>query len=105
MDLDKDAIFTPLRGQVILITATNDDRKEVHWRVRLDNSLLWTPNNGERDLPWTFSLSGHIVGAQFFTSLDQRLTNQRESIDRLMNHLAKHCPQLMGQGSCDHMPV
>lgn len=105
--MDKDAIVTPRRGQRLKINMfepEKNDPREITWTLLLDDQALWTPEKMAQN-PWEFRLHGHLVDAAFSLSVDQRLANQRDSIDRLVNHLRQHCPQLMGKGSCEHMPV
>lgn len=105
MGIDRDAIFTPVRGVNVVIGAIHPEgQRETRWTVRLDDQLLWVPSQRQTDL-WQFSLTGHVTDSQFFASIDERLKNQRDSIDRMLKHLKQHCPQLLGQGSCEHMPV
>lgn len=35
--------------------------------------------------------------------IDVRIENQRQAIDRLLQHLTQHCPELRGSGKCSHM--
>lgn len=102
--MDNKAIFTPVRGQRMKLSGINNPIEgESVWTVQLDDQILWTPDSMKQN-DWEFRLHGHVVDASFSTTLDGRLKNQRDAIDRLTNHLARHCPQLMGTGSCEHMP-
>jgi hypothetical protein len=44
------------------------------------------------------------VGSKELAGIDARLDNQRRSIQNLLEHLQKHCPQLQGfADGCVHM--
>lgn len=104
---NKAAMLTPVRGQRLKIHMFEpgiQDPRESTWTVQLDDQLIWTPDSMKMHR-WEFRLHGHIVDAAFSLSVDQRLANQREAIDRLTNHLKQHCPQLQGLGSCEYTPV
>jgi hypothetical protein len=104
MAIDIGAVFSPPEGTRMFLDGINFDGRQVRWTIQLDNGVLWVPNKMQEH-PWEFNLHAHIVDAQFFASIEDRLKNQRESIDRLVNHLKEHCPQLIGVRSCEHMPV
>jgi hypothetical protein len=46
------------------------------------------------DATYMLEMTGQITGAEFFNGVDERLANQKASIDRLMAHLKHHCPDL-----------
>jgi len=104
MAIDGDAVFSPPKGTRMFLDGINPDGRQARWKIQLDNGVLWVPDKMQEN-PWEFNLHAHIIDAQFFTSIDDRLKNQRDSIDRLTRHLKEHCPQLLGSGSCEHMPA
>lgn len=101
--IDGDAIHTPGQNAKMWLAGLLGSR-EVRWDIILDDQVLWVPNQSQKH-PWEFNLHAHIVKASFVAGVDERVANQREAITRLAEHLKQHCPQLMGQGSCEHMPV
>jgi len=103
MAVDTESIFTPTTGARMLLEGLYAGR-HTRWTLNLRDSLLWIPNAAAK-YPWEFRIHAHITDAQFAATVDERLTNQRDAIDRLTKHLKEHCPQLLGQGSCDRMPV
>lgn len=61
----------------------------------------WEPaTSGEVE---TARLTGEVAGAMWSMADDGRIDRQRASIDRLLAHLKKHCPELMGAGQCAHL--
>lgn len=101
--VDHESVFTPLKLQRLFIEGNGPGDRMVRWSVQLDENMLWLPNR-ETGKPYEFQLHGHIVTAQFFSSVEDRLRNQREAIDRLTRHLKEDCPQLRGTGTCPHLP-
>lgn len=49
-----------------------------------------------------FTISGTVKGFLLDTRTDSRLSNQADSITRLLSHLQHHCPKLHSLGECDY---
>lgn len=47
-------------------------------------------------------LIGKIKGADFDEGIDGRVTRQRKSIDRLLDHVKAHCPEFNSGQACEH---
>ena len=97
MGIDRNAI-RDLRAQEIITVRTSVDNKTVLWAVNVTD-MLWIPGQGN----FAFTISGNIIGAEFNEALDERIANQRQSIDGLLEHLKAHCPKLLGTGECDRI--
>jgi hypothetical protein len=89
---------TELLPQQIVTLRTTVDNKTSLWAVNT-REMLWVPGQGN----FAFSLTGNIIGAEFNEAVDERISNQRESITRLLDHLRQHCPGLLGTGKCPHI--
>ena len=88
MNLRREAIYTPQTNELLVVRGTLDSRT-VNWMVSV-GSVKWAPGTG----PYEMRLAGRIIGADFNEAIDERIDNQRRSINRLMDHLRAHCPDL-----------
>lgn len=85
----------PRRGDVITITHVHE-RKSYGTAIRVGS--VQVQHDG------SFTMTGIVeAGPRQLEGIDARLDNQRQSITRLSEHLAKHCPQLAGEGMCPHI--
>lgn len=96
--VNADAIYTPRKGEVLLIRGDLNG-KNVDWGYKLTEAGVWVPG-AER---FQLRLEGIITGSSFIEGLDARLAQQRENIDRLLDHLKQDCPKLNGSGECPHI--
>lgn len=99
MGLDRNALYVPTTGEILTVMGTKDDQT-VAWAVQMtaqaESPLL--------DMMYVgLVLRGKIIGARFETGLDSRVRTQKESIDRLMEHLKVHCPALREAAPCHWM--
>jgi hypothetical protein len=67
------------------------------WVVRVDAGGHLDSRSG------ALTLRGTIKSARWGLLDDGRVERQRDSIDRLLNHLKVHCPELLGTGQCRHI--
>jgi hypothetical protein len=86
--LDKTAIYTPQTGQLLVVRGEAADRT-VQWLLKLREPARWSP----QPEPYVITIHGTVVGAQFSTEIDERIANQKASIDRLLKHVREHCPE------------
>lgn len=96
--INRASVFTPEPGALITLRVPDKAKATHNWDLRLSRGI-WVPDDRRN---WTFRLEGQVVTAGPAEGIDQRLANQRESIDRLLKHLAKHCPRLLSGGECEH---
>lgn len=94
MATDRDAVALLLPNQIATVRLTVDNRT-AYWAVNTKD-MLWLPGQGN----FAFQLTGNIIGAEFNPALDERVANQRQSINDLLGHLKIHCPKLLGTGEC-----
>lgn len=88
---DRDAVYLP-KPQEILVVRGAVEARTVMWNLQVTESRwLSSPQ------PYPIELTGRIVGAEFYSGLDFRIANQKASIDRLLDHLRHHCPDLRPQ--------
>lgn len=87
MNIDRAAIYTPQPNEILVVQGTLDSRT-VQWAVNVEQ-LRWSPGA----VPLNFALAGRILGATFHDGTDDRLRNQRRSIDDLLGHVKHHCPR------------
>jgi hypothetical protein len=86
--MEREAIYKP-ESQEILVVRGLLDRRTVMWSYNVSKAeWLASPE------PFTLQMTGRIIGAEFFDGIDERLANQKASIDRLLKHLKHHCPDL-----------
>lgn len=93
--INRDAVYMPQPNELLSVRGLVDNRT-VMWSFNVTEGQ-WMP---APDL--SMRLTGRIVGAEFFSGIDERLKNQRDSIDRMLKHLQYHCPMLAGTGGCAH---
>lgn len=96
--IQQNSIFTPEPGTLLDIRLTDKARTTHNWSVRLQSSL-WVPSDRRA---WSVRIEGQLQAAAEATGIDQRLDNQRASIDRLLKHLEIHCPRLSSGSACEH---
>jgi hypothetical protein len=94
MGIERDAIRQILQQEVVTLRLTTDNKTAI-WAVNTKD-MLWLPGNGA----FAFQLTGNVIGAEFNEALDERIANQRTSIEDLLGHLKIHCPKLLGTGEC-----
>lgn len=102
MAYEKEAVYLPRANERLIITATAplDKPTSVWWTFALSADGIWIPKGAKQEL----RLQGEIAAAKIADGLDSRISNQKESIDRLLDHLKHHCPQLIdGKTKCPHM--
>lgn len=88
MILKREAIFTPQANELLVVRGVMDNRT-VNWAVSV-GSVKWAPGSG----PYELRLAGRVIGADFNDAIDERIDNQKASINRLTEHLRHHCPDL-----------
>src|SRR5688500_1879153 len=90
--VNRQAVATPRKGETLSIRQ-NIDGATALWVYKLSANGVWVPG-----AEFGLRLTGAIVAADFNPQLDERIDNQRKSIDTLLDHLNQHCPQLLGTG-------
>lgn len=95
--IERDAVYAPRRGEILMIRGEQKG-KTTQWGFQLSQEGLWVPGT-----EWGISLTGKIIGASFPTGIDDRIVQQRRSIDLMLDHLKDHCPKLQGKGDCAHI--
>lgn len=96
--INRTSIFSPKPGALLGIRVTNTADSTTHnWSFQLQRGV-WVP--GDRRA-YAIKLEGQVIAAGPAEGIDQRLANQRDSIDRLLKHLEKHCPRFVS-GECEH---
>lgn len=101
MIINKSAVFTPRKGDTLIIRGEMmlDGRSRTsQWAFRLNQQGMWLPR-GE----YGIQLTGNIIGASLPEGVDDRIAQQRKSIDIMLDHLKAHCPKLLGTGECEHI--
>lgn len=97
--INRTSIFSPKPGALLGIRVTNAADSTTHnWNFQLQRGV-WVP--GDRRA-YSLKLEGQVIAAGPAEGIDQRLANQRASIDRLSNHLKRHCPTLLHGGPCEY---
>jgi hypothetical protein len=99
MGIDRKAIYTPRKGDDLIIRGWAESGGKSHttqWNFRMTQQGLWTPG-----ADFGMSLIGKIIDANFLTAEDDRVKQQRKSIDLMLDHLKIHCPKLLGTGDCE----
>ncbi len=96
--INREAIYTPDKGQVLFLRGDLSG-KTTQWALRLSGAGLWLPHQGQ----WAIQLTGNIEGSSFASAIDDRIEQQRKSIDTMLDHLKEHCPKLLGTGECPHI--
>lgn len=95
--LNRDALYLPTPHELLVIRSSLNNCT-TEWLLSVEKAEWQDRPMGDRAL----SLQAQIVGADFNTDLDSRLGNQRDTINRLLDHLREHCPRLQGNGPCSH---
>lgn len=96
MTIDRAAIYTPSPREVLIINGATGGRT-TNWLMRV-NVAAWMPGEG-----YGLTISGQLTAAKLNPTSDLLRDNQKASIDRLLAHLKHHCPQLLGEGTCNHI--
>jgi len=99
MALDRTALYVPTPPEIMTVLGTKD-KATVAWALQVTRPAVFELNQTS---PAEIILQGNIVGARFETGLDSRIRTQRESIDRLLEHLKTHCPALLRAEVCPWM--
>lgn len=86
-------IPTPSRGEPVTLTYVKG-RKSYGSAIVVDSVSF----EGDRIV-----ITGQHRATKELEGIDARLDNQRKSIQRLLDHLQNHCPQMTGEGKCPHM--
>jgi hypothetical protein len=97
MGIERNAVVLLLPNEIATMRVSVGN-KTAFWAVNT-KQMLWVPGAG----PFAFELQGNIIGAEFNEALDERVSNQRKSIDEMLSHLKVHCPKLMGTGDCSRI--
>jgi hypothetical protein len=84
----------PKRGEAITVHYSRDDK--TYAAVLLVDNIRFESTN-------TLVITGQVRGAGELKGIDSRLDNQKQAIDRLLDHLKVHCPALTGEGKCTHV--
>lgn len=95
--LNRLAVYAPKKGEMLTIRGAVEGQTAL-WAFRMSQEGLWLPK-----LQWGMQLTGVIQGADFNPAIDERIANQRQSIESLLEHLKIHCPKLTGTGECGHI--
>ena len=101
MGLDRKAIYTPRKGDTLIIRgqALIDGRMQTtQWGFQMTQVGIWVPGSD-----YGMRLDGKIIGANIPKAEDERIAQQRQSIDIMLDHLKEHCPKLNGTGDCKHI--
>lgn len=101
--IDQNAFWVPPQGDTIVVQTTVPGHGLAQW------SLLLTNRTTVADLPLPnrqhgkeVTLQGHLIGAALVPGIQLQIDTQRKSIERLLEHLKQHCPELQGLGKCPH---
>lgn len=86
--VDRSAIYTPQPNELLLVRGEVAGRT-VQWALAVSQAQF-----APGPVPFDLVLNAQIVAAQFNDALDLRLTEQKASINRLLEHLRHHCPDL-----------
>lgn len=100
--INRDAIYTPRRGEVILVrgnVSLQGNNHTTQWGFQMTQAGMWVPGSNE----FGMQLVGKIIGSSLLTAEDDRIAQQRKSIDLMLDHLKIHCPKLNGTGECEHI--
>jgi len=101
MSIDRKAIYTPRRGDALIIrgqTVLDGKPSTTQWGFQMTSQGLWVPG-----ADFQMQLTGKIIGANLPRAEDERIAQQRRSIDMMLDHLKDHCPKLQGTGECSHI--
>lgn len=96
--IEEGSIYKPLAGEIVVVQVGIPKLGTAHWMVRLDSVVM-----GRMGAVPIVSLEGIIQHAKFVKGIDLQVDTQRASINRLLEHLRQHCPELMGTGKCQHL--
>ena len=89
-NMDRQAVYLPPMGEILVVRGSIGSRTTL-WNLKVLRSS-WLPSSANGEFP--IRLSGNITGAEFRDDVDERVTNQKASINRLLDHLKHHCPNL-----------
>lgn len=95
--IDRKAVYTPRKGEILYVRG-DVEGKTTQWALQMTQAGIWIPR-----MDWGIQIVGRIIGSHFPTGLDDRIDQQRKSIDLMLDHLKDHCPKLMGIGDCKHI--
>lgn len=100
----REAIYTPQPNEILVVRGQIDSRT-VQWAFNVEMARF-RPSGP--DQTFMLNLTGRIVGADFNADLDDRIATQKASINRLMDHLRHHCPDLRADlgsllSKCDYV--
>lgn len=95
MIINRDAIYTPQPNELLLVRGEVSGRS-VDWALAISQARF-----APGAMPFDLTVSGRIVGADFNDQIDLRVAEQKRSINRLLSHIKRHCPALLGTGGCD----
>lgn len=96
-NIDREAVYVPQAGETLVLYGEAKG-KTSRWAFQMSENGIWVPGTD-----FHLQLKGKIIGADFTTHVDDRVARQRESINRLLEHLKVHCPKLLGHGECDQI--
>lgn len=106
MTVEQGALWHPPVGEIIVVQTDvprlgREGKDVAQWMIRLTE-----PGVPERALYTTLpsvTLTGNIEHAKLAGGLTAQAERQRDSINRLLDHLKQHCPGLNGFSQCPHL--
>ena len=84
---------TPRRGEPVTLIYVRD-------RTSYGSALVIDSVKVEGD---RIVITAQHRATKALEGIDARLDNQRRTIQRLLDHLTNHCPQMKGEGLCPHI--
>lgn len=99
--IDRKALYTPRKGEALFIRGSlmeEGKARTTQWVFKMQSNGIWVPG-----ADYSMQLTGQVIGANFASGEDDRVAQQRKSIDIMLDHLKAHCPRLLGLGDCDHI--
>ena len=96
--INEDALRIPDAGLVLVeVRFASGKDGTSSWLIRPETMTLLRDGKG---VP-TISLAGEITDAGWASHGDGRLDRAIDNSNRLLSHLRKHCPALLGTGECN----
>lgn len=93
MAIDRDLLRQSISDKIMTITYQVDKKTAA---IVLKPSLALIRGT-------SIEVIADIRDAGYLEGIDKRLDNQRQSIDRLLEHLKQHCPKLLTGEPCNHL--
>lgn len=94
--IEPEAIYTPSPDEILVINGQTPNGRTANWLLKVD-AASWGPHGGG------LTLIGRLEAARLNITTDLLRDHQKASINRLLAHLKLHCPQLLGEGTCDQI--